>query len=834
MVVHRVADGNQITRNFPLSPLSLAPDGGFTVSERTRVARGLAVLGALCALVATSDARAEGAMTARRADGHDLGLLPLTHTDVHVEISGEVESVGVTQRFHNALNERIEAVYVFPLPERAAVSAMEMHIGARVIRAEIRRRADAREAYDAARNSGRQAALLDQERPNVFTFSVANIDPGQDIDVTLRYVELARYDHGTFEMAFPMVVGPRYIPGTPVANAATGGGPATDTDRVPDASRISTTYLPPGTRAGDGIDLAVHLDAGTAIRTIESNSHAIHVVRASTGTADIRLEHPHEIPNRDFVLRWQLAAATLQTTVFTHRPDGQTDGYVGVMLEPPRSTTDSEIAPREIFFLLDTSGSMMGEPLETARAAIRHALRQMQPRDAFQLVDFADTASSFAPSPLPATLDNVQRAIAYLDSLQASGGTNQLAGIHAALAARGDPSRLRYVVFMTDGYIGDEHEVIGLVRREIGRARVFGFGIGSSVNRFLLDEVSAVGRGVAEYIRPGEPPRAMVERFYERIARPYLTDVQIDWAGVPVTDVQPGPLPDLSALQPLVAFARYHTPGHATLRIRGRLAGNPYETLVPVDLPALAPTNVALSRLWAREKITALSRAMYELGESPERIASITQVALAHSLMSAYTSFVAVDSAPPTAGPGAVRVQQPGAAPEGVNLNAAGGVGVSGSSIGDAFGYGGLGSVGSGWGGIGHGGGTGTGQGYGAGAGRGLVGRGSVGPLVRGSTPAVMGMLAVDVIRRVVLRNLGQITHCYETRLAINPNLAGRISLRWMIASNGTVIASTVAEDAIHDADLVACLNAAIRRWTFPGGGGVVTVTYPFNFAPPR
>ncbi len=787
-------------------------------------------------LAASANAMAEGAMQARGPGGADLGLLPLTHTDVRIDLAGSIETATVTQRFHNARSERIEAVYIFPLPERAAVDQMEMHIGARVIRAEIRRRADAREAYDTARNNGQQAALLEQERPNIFTFSVANIDPGQDVDVTLRYIDNARYDHGTYELAFPMVVGPRYIPGTPTTLAPAGTGPATDTDRVRDASRISTEYLPPGTRTRAGIDVQVHLDGGAPIATVESNSHQIDVNRVSPGTADIVLHQQNEIPNRDFVLRWQLASPTLQTTVFTHRPDAQTDGYLGLMLEPPRAARDEEITPREIFFLLDTSGSMMGTPLETARAAIRTALSHLTPRDSFQLIDFADTASSFAPQPLPGSPANIARATAYLNGLRASGGTNQLAGIHAALSAPGDAERLRYVVFMTDGYIGNEHEIVGLVRREIGHARIFGFGIGSSVNRFLLDEVSAVGRGTAEYLRPNERADAMVARFYERIARPYLTDVEIDAPGIALAQIQPDPLPDLSALQPLVMYARYRTPGPATIRVRGRIGGRPFEQRVAVDLPASAPAHVALSRLWARAKVSSLSRAMWELGESTERIESITQVALDHHIMSAYTSFVAIDSATPVHRGPPVRVIQPAAAPEGVDMQSAGGATFGATGTGWGGGGTGEGTIGLGSiGAIGHGAGTGTGQGYGAGAGTGLRGRGTTGPTARAAAPTVTGALSPEVIRRVVLRNLGAVAHCHELALARNPTLAGRLVLQFVIGPLGNVLSVVMRENAVADPAVGACVSSVLSRMQFPAppGNASVTVSYPFNFTAP-
>jgi Ca-activated chloride channel family protein len=457
----------------------------------------LALAAAVIVTLLSSSARAEGVLTARGPGGQDRGLFPLERTEVRAEVTGKVTAVSVTQRYRNPFAERIEAVYVFPLPTDAAVDEMEMRAGARVVRAQVRRRGEARELYDRARDQGHQAALLEQERPNVFTFSVANIEPGGEIEVRLRYFALARYDHGTYEMVFPMVVGPRYVPGAPLAGPQSGGGTQGDTDRVPDASRISPAYVPPGTRSGHAIALSVRLDAGAEIQSLEAPAHDVVIDRPTPTAAQVALRDKDEIPNRDFVLRWRLAAPELRTAVFAHRPDPRQEGYVAVLLEPRHDVPVEEIAPREIVFLLDTSGSMAGEPLATSLRAVRRVLDTLGPQDTFQVIDFADTTSNLAPRPLANTPENLRRARAYLDSLRASGGTNQLAGIHAALSAPGDASRVRYVVFMTDGYIGNETEVVGLVQREIGNARIFSFGVGSSVNRFLLEEVALAGRGAA-------------------------------------------------------------------------------------------------------------------------------------------------------------------------------------------------------------------------------------------------------------------------------------------------------------------------------------------------
>lgn len=800
------------------------------------IRRLLALLGLFALVCLPSVARAEGALRAQDAQGHPLGLFPLARTDVRMDVSGGIAGVTVTQRFRNTFDRPIEAAYVFPLPDDAAIDAMSMRVGDRTIRAVIARRDEARQTYERARDNGQRAALLEQERPNIFTMTVANIEPGRDIEVSTHFFGRARYDHGAWELAFPMVVGPRYIPGDPLPRAQSGTGSRPDTDRVPDASRISPAYVPPGTRSGHAITLTANLDAGGALRDVSSPSHEVELARADPRRVTVTLRDKDEIPNRDFVLRWRTAEERLEARALMHRPEPGREGYLALTLEPRRDVPSTEVAPRELVFLLDTSGSMQGAPLDAVKRAIRRALEHMAPRDTFALIDFADTASSLSPRPLENTPANVARALAHLDDLHASGGTNQLAGIHAALSLPGDPMRLRYVVFMTDGYIGNEREVTALTNREIGSARIFSFGVGAAVNRFLLDEVAIAGRGFAECLRPDEDPDAMVERFYARIGQPWITDVSVDW-GEGVRDALPAPMPDLSGLSPLTALARFSAVGARTVTVRGRVAGRPFAQAVTLDLPARESANAAVASVWAREQIAALERRAHFEDNPAGARDEVTSLALAHHLVSTHTSFVAVDESVRVGNGAPRRVDQPLDGPQGVDLRAAGGA-LVGNRVGDSFGYGGLGLTGQGWGGGGAGEGTiglgsaGTmGHGYGAGRGAGLRGRTSV-PTVRPASPAVQGSLNVDVIRRVVQRNLGQVRRCYELALRANPALTGRMGVRFVIGADGRVIGVEFVNDTVRDAGVHACVRQALLRWVFPAPQGTVRVTYPFNLSP--
>jgi Ca-activated chloride channel family protein len=581
-----------------------------------------------------------------------------------MDVRGPIVSATVTQKFENAFSERIEATYVFPLPNDAAVDSMEMRIGERVVRADVQRRAQAQATYEDARRNGRRAALLEQERPNIFTFHIANIDPHKSIEVRTHYFATAKYDASTYELALPLVVGPRYVPGEGSGSAG-----------VPDASKIATTYLPPNSRDGSALGLSVHLDGGGELELIESPTHAVDVNKTSSAVAEVALQSRKEVPNRDFVLRWKLKAKELGASVFAYRPSASEDGYLAVVLEPKHDIQVSELAARELVFLLDTSGSMNGPPIQAAIAAAERAIDSMQSSDTFQIIDFADTASTFAPEPLANTVENRRRAHEYLRHLNASGGTNQLVGIHAALSAKSDSQRLRYVVFMTDGYIGNDDEVIGLVQKEVGANRIFGFGVGAAPNRYLLDEVSAVGRGHAEYIRPREDSKPIVERLYSRIGKPYLTDVEVNWGTLGVTQVVPARIPDVSALEPLVLYGRYKGSGKTTIELKGRVAMRPFTKTIAVDLPASTEKGSAVGRLWARARIDEISRQIHVEGETAPLVGSITSLALEQHLVTKYTSLIAVDSLLGNIGDGRppVLVSQPANAPQDVDLPAAGG-----------------------------------------------------------------------------------------------------------------------------------------------------------------
>ena len=600
------------------------------------------------------------------AGGQQLVPVPLKHTDVKAGIAGHVATVDVKQQFHNPYDGKIEAVYVFPLPANAAVNEFVMTVGQRKIRGIVREREEARRIYEQARGAGHVASLLAQERPNVFTQKVANIEPGKAIDIDVRYFHTLGYSDGWYEFVFPMVVGPRFNP--PGATAGVGsvghGHPGAS------GQPAEVQYLRPEERSGHDVALVVNLNAGVEVEQIDSRNHKVHVERSGKARATVALDKSDSLPNRDFVLRYKVAGDRTKSGLIAQK-DEKGQGYFTLMLVPPENLGSLPPRPLEMVFTLDVSGSMNGAPLNQSKAAMRYALTHMGPQDTFQIVQFAGHAVRMAPHPVPATPQNVRAALAYMEQTQAGGGTMMLDGIRASLELPHDESRLRFVSFLTDGYIGDEAQVLNAVRASLGPARVFSFGVGSAPNRYLLDALAKHGRGAVAYLGLNDDGSEVMARFYDRIRRPALTDIEIDWGGMQVSEVFPRQVPDLLVGRPVVLTGKFSgdtRPGK--IRIRGRVGDEVQVVELPVRLDADNVERKALPAVWARMKIADLADEA-ALAGGPDVAAQVRQVALEYGLMSSFTSFVAVDSATRTAGTFGTTVGVPVPVPAGVRYDTA-------------------------------------------------------------------------------------------------------------------------------------------------------------------
>ena len=593
---------------------------------------------------------------------------PLKHTDVKADIAGFIARVTVTQTFHNPYDEKIEAVYVFPLPHTAAIDDMTMTVGDRRIVGLIKRRAEAQALYQEAIKQGKTASLLEQERPNIFTQSVGNIQPKDEVCIEISYVDVLDYDMGTYEFHFPMVVGPRYIPGTPTSKMPelpdelegkvgeleapldaplegadpSGTGVAPDTDRVPDASRITPLVLKPGYRTAHDISLAVSLDAGVPIQDIQIVNHTADVARVEASGATAVLSPADSIPNKDFVMKYAVVGEKPELAVLAHSK-GAEQGYFMLMIQPKLDAELAEAPPREIVFLVDISGSMNGAPTQKVKETMHHFLRRTKPNDTLQVITFAGRAAKLFEKSVPATQMNIEHALNFTQQIRSGGGTEMLKAIKLVLNEPVDPERVRIAVMLTDGYIGNEGEIIAEVDKRSGdQIRFWAIGIGSSPNRYLIDGVAKHGGGMAKMLELNTDPGPLVEQIAERIHRAQLAKIQIDWNDLSVYETYPRRIPELWAGRPVVMFGRYGAGGSKEIRLSGNAEGKPLKYKLRVTLPDAQPVHDVLSKVWARKKIEDLSGQLHAVDAS-EIVEEITHIALNHRLMTQYTSFVAVD-----------------------------------------------------------------------------------------------------------------------------------------------------------------------------------------------
>jgi Ca-activated chloride channel homolog len=598
----------------------------------------------------------QGALRVAKPDG-TIVECPLKHTDVQAEISGFIARVRLKQTFHNPLKEKIEAVYVFPLPHQSAVDAMNMRVGEREIVGVIKRRDDARQIYEQALLAGQTAALLEQERPNIFTQSVGNIAPGQEVLIEISYVDVLDYDLGSYEFRFPMVVGPRYNPGSAVSSPAPlppelkgKTSPTTpDTTHVPDASRINPPVLKPNHRNGHDISLSLTLDAGVPVQDLTVPNHRADVKRTGDQHAKIALSPDDQLPNKEFVLRYKVTGQKPEIALLAHTDATAPDvaragsGYFMLMIQPKEDARLTKSPPREMVFLVDVSGSMSGLPTAKVIDAMQNMLKLCRPIDTVQVVTFAGDAHKLFEKPVAVNPANIGRALNFTQGLQGSGGTEMLKGVKMAIDEPLDKERLRIVVMLTDGYIGNEAEIIEHVGKECGdRIRFWCIGIGSSPNMFLIDGVARQGGGMGRTLGLEDDAASLTQEIMTRVQRAQLAKVRIDYGGLQVSQTYPTKLPELWAGRPVIVYGRYTGSGDAQLTVSGEVEGEPATWQLTAHAPNDEPAHDVLASVWARQKIEDLVQQTYYQG-SPAVEEEVTGLALQYRLMSPYTSFVAVD-----------------------------------------------------------------------------------------------------------------------------------------------------------------------------------------------
>jgi Ca-activated chloride channel family protein len=553
--------------------------------------------------------------------------LPLKDTRVEIAVSGVIADVKVLQTYRNEGVRPINASYVFPASTRAAVYAMRMRIGDQVVVAKIKEREQAKQEFDQAKQEGKSASLLEQDRPNVFSMSLANIMPQDQIEIELRYTELLVPTDGIYEVVFPTVVGPRY------ASQPESSAPKND-------RWVKTPYLREGHKPTSTLHISARISAGVPIQDLSCPSHQILPQWQSPSIAQLRLgdEDPFQ-GNRDFVLRYRLAGEQITSGLILYQ--GQDENFFLYMAQPPQRIAADEIPAREYIFVVDVSGSMEGFPLDTSKKLLRDLIGQLRPTDLFNVVLFAGDSSVLSPGSLQATQENISSAIRLLEQQRGSGGTELLAAIKQATSIPREANISRSIVLVTDGYISGEEGVFDYIRDNLDRCNVFSFGIGSSVNRYLIEGVAKAGMGEPFIVTEEAEAHLIAARFREYIQTPILTDIRIRSIGFDTYDVHPARFPDLLAQRPIILFGKWRGPVAGTFELQGKTGRGDYVTRL--DVAGFQPdeANRALSYLWARSRIAELS----DYGSSnvgPENVKEITALGLKYSLLTNYTSFIAV------------------------------------------------------------------------------------------------------------------------------------------------------------------------------------------------
>jgi Ca-activated chloride channel family protein len=566
-------------------------------------------------------------------------LAPVQATEVTISVRGVLAEAVVVQRFTNPTDGWLEGVYVFPLPTEAAVHALRLEIGERVIEGRVAERAEAARVYAAAKAEGKKASLVEQERPNIFTTSVANIGPGETVAVLIEYQQMLRFADDGLELRFPLVVGPRFTPGAPLARAASGTGWAFDSDEVPDASRVTPPVVLPGAPPVNPVRLSVRLEPGFPLARLASPYHAVEITRPTADAYQVELAATPA--DRDFVLVWAPERGSEpRAAVFTEERDGAY--YVLALVVPPAADQAAAVRlPRETVFVVDTSGSMGGASIAQAKDALLAALAQLHADDYFNIIEFDNDYSMLFTSSRQAFPATVAEGRAWVERLSANGGTQMMAPLVKALEDPAELTAVRQVVFITDGCVGNEDALFAAVERGLGRSRLFTVGIGSAPNSHFMERAAGFGRGSFTSIgAPGEVGPKMGELF-RKLENPVLADLELVWPDADA-EVWPARVPDLYAGEPLVVAARLGTVA-GDLGVAGVRAAERWQARIPL---AVGVARAGVDRLWARRKIDALMDGLARGVAEPEVRAAVLEVALAHSLVSRYTSLVAVDLTP--------------------------------------------------------------------------------------------------------------------------------------------------------------------------------------------
>jgi len=552
---------------------------------------------------------------------------PLKDTKADVHISGMIADVVITQRYANEGSRAINARYVFPASTRAAVYGMKMKIGNHIITAKIQERQAAQKAFEKARQEGKSASLLNQDRPNVFTMNVANIMPGDKVDIELRYTELLIPTEGIYEFIYPTVVGPRYS-STPEAAA-----PQTD-------QWVKSPYLKEGKKPTSTFHIAVDITGGVPVEDIACATHKIKTLWPAKSTASVVLDESEDNSgNRDFILKYRLTGKKIHSGLMLYQ--GKDENFFLLMVQPPRQIKTSDIPPREYIFVVDVSGSMHGFPLNISKNLLRNLIAKLRPTDQFNVVLFSGQSNLMSPLSVTAAPENVDRAIRLIDGQQGGGGTELCAALKRAISIPRNENVSRSVIVVTDGFISAEKEALQLIRENLNNTNVFSFGIGSNVNRYLIEGVAHAGQGEPFVITRQEEAPGMAEKFHNYIASPLLTNIAVSSDGFKAYDMEPARIPDMFAERPIAVIGKWSGNPEGKMTVTGQSGKNIFSQTFNIADIAPSHKNSALRQLWARKKLTNLSDFNTQYGGTDNK-EEIVNLGIKYNLLTAHTSFIAV------------------------------------------------------------------------------------------------------------------------------------------------------------------------------------------------
>lgn len=585
-----------------------------------------------------------------KSDDPDTDRLPLKKTKVKVNIAGVIAEVSITQVYENTGKNTLEAVYIFPASSRAAVFDMKMKIGEREIIAMVQEREKAGQMYEQAKTNGQTALLLEQERPNVFSMNVANILPGDVIEVELKYTEVLIPESGIYSFIFPTVVGPRY------SNAGTGGG----------EEWVANPYLQEGEAPKSSFDIQVDINAGMPIHSLSSPTHEVDITYIGREKAGIRLKKTERSKgNKDFILNYRLADKKIVSGLLLYQ--GREENYFLAMIQPPKNVIPEAIPPREYIFIVDVSGSMHGFPLDISKKLMKTLLTNLQPHDRFNILLFAGGSEVFSPEPVHAAPENINRAISFINKQKGGGGTELLPALKRAMSIPVAEGVSRSFVIATDGYVRVEREAFEFIREHLGDANFFAFGIGSSVNRFIIEGMAHAGNGLPFVVTGEKEGERIAGKFRKYISSPVLTNVKIKFEGFDVYDVEPKNVSDVLAERPVLIYGKWKGPATGSIKLEGISGNEKFVKTVKVLTSIPAEENRAIKYLWAREKIHLLDDyASVSRGDTDLK-GEITRLGLKYNLLTRYTSFIALDSEIRNESGNTVSVKQPLPLPEGVS-----------------------------------------------------------------------------------------------------------------------------------------------------------------------